>query len=223
MTIKIHHLHVSQSERLPWAAEELNLPYELITYTRAPFLSPPELKALHPSGTAPIIEDTSATPPVKLGESGACIEYLAHRYGSGKLFVPPSAANYADFLYWWHWANATLQPAMLRAFTVRSLGAEERGRKNAEERLERNLGLMDERLKEAEWLAGEEFTAADIMAVFSVGTMRMFYPIDVSGYSGIVGWLGRVGEREAFRRAMQKCDPGMEVLLDGKPPGKPFM
>ena len=96
-------------------------------------------------------------------------------------------------------------------------------RKIAEEKLERNLKMMDERLKANEWLAGSEFTVADIMAGFSTGTMRYFYPIDISQYTGIVAWLGRVGGREAFRRAMERADPGMELLLDGKPPRKPFM
>ena len=56
--ITIHHLGVSQSDRIVWLMEELNLPYELKWYDRgADFLAPPEYRALHPVGTAPIIVD----------------------------------------------------------------------------------------------------------------------------------------------------------------------
>src|SRR5471032_333142 len=56
--LKIHHLGHSQSERIVWLCEELEVPYELEKYTRDPVtqLSPPELKALHPLGAAPLIE-----------------------------------------------------------------------------------------------------------------------------------------------------------------------
>ncbi len=56
--ITIHHLGVSQSDRIVWLMEELNLPYELKWYDRgADFLAPPDYRALHPVGTAPIITD----------------------------------------------------------------------------------------------------------------------------------------------------------------------
>ncbi|MFX9692320.1 glutathione S-transferase N-terminal domain-containing protein, partial [Acinetobacter baumannii] len=52
-----------QSERIVWLCEELGLDYELKHYTRDPgtILSPPELKALHPLGAAPVIEDAVIT------------------------------------------------------------------------------------------------------------------------------------------------------------------
>ncbi|MBU1361557.1 MAG: hypothetical protein KKC79_17415 [Gammaproteobacteria bacterium] len=55
--LKIHHLGHSQSERIVWLCEELALPYELQHHVRdaATQLSPPELKALHPLGAAPVI------------------------------------------------------------------------------------------------------------------------------------------------------------------------
>lgn len=69
------------------------------------------------------------------------------------------------------------------------------------------------RLGEVEFLAGSEFTAADIMIVFTLTTMRYFMPLDLSPYPNILAYLARVGSREAYRRAMQKGDPGMALLL----------
>ncbi|KAF7377471.1 putative glutathione S-transferase [Mycena sanguinolenta] len=103
--LTVYHLNVSQSERIPWLCEELAISYELKTYKRAPNFAPPEYKALHPSGSAPIIQDGDLT----LAESGACMEYIANRYAGGALFLPPTHPAYAQFIYWWHWANGTFQ------------------------------------------------------------------------------------------------------------------
>jgi glutathione S-transferase len=61
------------------------------------------------------------------------------------------------------------------------------------------------------WFAGEEFTAADVMIGFCFTTLRKFEPVDLSEFEGILNWLKRVGEREAYRRAMSKGDPDLDV------------
>ena len=80
-------------------------------------------------------------------------------------------------------------------------------------RLDRALGLVDERLASAAYLAGAELTAADIMIVFTLTTMRNFFPFDLAPYSHIRAYLGRIGKREAYQRAMQKGDPDLVPLL----------
>src|SRR5829696_8372473 len=72
--LTVHHLGKSQSERIVWLCEELGIPYELKIYDRDPVtrLAPPEYKALHPLGAAPVITDGD----VVLAESGAIIEYI---------------------------------------------------------------------------------------------------------------------------------------------------
>jgi glutathione S-transferase len=56
--ITIHHLGVSQSDRVVWLMEELGLPYQLKWYHRkADRLAPDDFLALHPAASAPIIED----------------------------------------------------------------------------------------------------------------------------------------------------------------------
>ena len=86
------------------------------------------------------------------------------------------------------------------------------------ERLAKMLKLLDERVTEHIWLAGDEFTAADIMIIFSLTTMRTFYPYSLDGYQGILGYLERLVGREGFRRARAKADPGLELMIGGKPP-----
>ncbi|KAG7126748.1 Glutathione S-transferase 3 like protein [Verticillium longisporum] len=221
MTLIVHHLHVSMSERIPWLCEELGVPYELKGYDRDRLMAPAEFKALHPAGTAPVIQDGDLT----LAESGACVEYISHKHAQGKLFVPPSRPEYATFLFWWHWSNATLQSALGGALGAYAGGLRkgDPGGAFAFGRSRKALSSMNDRLGRSKWLAGENFTVADLMCVFQVSTFRYFYPIDLGEYEHIVGFLKRVGEREAYQRAMAKSDPGMELVLGSSPPSQPLM
>lgn len=211
--LKIHHLGHSQSERIVWLCEELELPYELVKYTRDSVtrLSPPELKALHPLGTAPVIEHDGTL----LSESGAIVDYILARYGNGRLQVSADHPDFVAYLYWLHFANGTLQPAMLRALTVGRCGlaADHPLQVSVCARLDKIYGLIDERLGEREYLAGE-FTVADVMTVFSLSTMRLFHPVDLGRYPNIRRYLQRIGARPAYRRAMEKGDPDLVPLLN---------
>lgn len=220
MPLTIHHLQVSQSERLPWLCEELNVPYELNLHQRAPIFSPQSIKDLNPLGQAPIIQDGN----LRLAESAACAEYIIHVHGGGKLTLPPSHKNYADYLYWFHFANGTLQPQVLSLLQLSRFDKAGAGSYAAglAERFAKLLKLMDTRLLENEWLAGDEFTAADIMTVFTLTTMRVFYPFDLSEYRGILTYLERVSQREGYKKARAKADPGLELMIAGKPP-QPFV
>ena len=81
-------------------------------------------------------------------------------------------------------------------------------------RLASALEFMNRRLGEADYLAGSELTAADVMMVFSLTTMRSFTPYELKPYPRILAYLRRIGAREAYQRAMGKGDPGMALLLD---------
>lgn len=62
---------------------------------------------------------------------------------------------------------------------------------------------------------GARFSATDIVSVFSLTTMRSFCPLDLGPYPQIRTYLQqRIGVREAYRRSMQKGDPGMAPMLD---------
>ncbi|KAK7962070.1 uncharacterized protein PG986_002895 [Apiospora aurea] len=215
MVLTVHHLQVSQSERIPWLCEELGIPYELKNYQRAPALAPPEYKALHWTGSAPVITDGDLT----LAESGACVQYICEKHGGGRLFPTASHPLYADFLYWFHWANGTFTPSIGRAGMVPDGQASSNpmAAYSKKKRDDMFKGL-DARVRDHDWLAGDEFTAADVMLVFSLTTFRYFVPLDLAPYPNILAYLKRVGEREGYRRAMKKSDPEMELVLGAEAP-----
>lgn len=209
----VHHLGKSQSERIVWLCEELGIPYDLRVYDRDPVtrLAPPEYKALHPMGAAPVITDGDLV----LAESGAIIEYIVAKHGKGRLTLAPDHPDFAQFLFWFHFANGTLQPATGRNMILFRLKLPDdnpilRAMKG---RLDLALGLVEARLARSAFLAGSEFTTADIMVVFTLTTMRLFLPFDLAPYPAILAYLQRIGGRPAYRRAMHKGDPDMAPLL----------
>ena len=117
--LTVHHLGKSQSERIVWLCEELGIPYELKNYARdkVTMLAPPDYKALHHIGAAPVITDGDAV----LAESGAVVEYIIAKYGKGRLTLSADHPDFAPFLYWYHFANGTLQAGMGRLMILNRL------------------------------------------------------------------------------------------------------
>jgi glutathione S-transferase len=143
------------------------------------------------------------------------VEYIIAKYGNGRLAVGPGHPDFASFLYWFHFANGTLQANMGRNMILNRLKlAEDNPMLVATKaRVDRAFDLVDARAGEAEYLAGSEFTSADIMMGFSLTTMRYFLPYDLKRCPNIIRYLGRISQRPAYRRAMAKGDPGMALLL----------
>ena len=212
--ITVYHLGVSQSERIVWLCEELDLPYTLQRYDRDPAtrMAPAEYKALHPMGMAPVIRDGDLV----MAESGAIAEYIIQKYADGRLSVGPRQNNFADYLFWFHFANGTLMPSemgVLRAASFQlKAGDPIMGMLN--KRSELAYSMIEKRLSDAAYFAGDEFTAADIMMLFPLTTMRAFVQRPLDSMPNLRAYLKRIGERPAYRRAMAKGDPGMSPLLN---------
>lgn len=210
--LTVHHLGKSQSERIVWLCEELAIPYELKRYERAPLLAPADYKALHPIGTAPVITDGDLV----LAESGAIVQYIISTHGGGRLALSAGHPDFAHFLYWFHFANGTLQAAMGRCMILARLKlADDNPVLVAQrERLDRAFDLVEARTRDAAYFAGDAFTAADIMMGFSLTTMRYFLPYDLARLPNLRKYLRRIGARPAYQRAMAQGDPGMALLLE---------
>ncbi|MGB7417999.1 MAG: glutathione S-transferase [Erythrobacter sp.] len=209
--LTIHHLHISQSERIIWLCEELGLEYELKLYDRDPQtrLAPPELKQLHPVGIAPVIEDGDLV----LGESGAIVDYIVGKYAPDTPLVP--AADHPDFaqhLYWFHFANATFMTNGMMQIAVTAVGAKMPPPLAA--RVTNAWAQIEARLGEADYFGGGELTTADIMMVFQLTTSRAFNGMGIDDKPNLKAYLQRIGSREAYRRAMAKAEPGFTPKLD---------
>jgi glutathione S-transferase len=204
--ITIHHLGVSQSERIVWLMEELALPYKLKWYDRMPNkAAPPELLKLHPTALAPVIEDNGRV----LTESAVIAEYICHTYAGGKMTVSPSQPNYYDYLYWMHFNNS----AMGLRFTKSVLAAGASGpvadlmREIANRRETQYYTYLNQRLGEAPFLAGQQLTCADILSVFRLTTGILFGARAIDDLPNVVAYVKRIEARPAFQKAMQIAGP----------------
>ena len=211
----VHHLKVSQSERIVWLLEELDLPYELRVYQRDPVtqFAPPELRSVHPLGSAPVLCDRE----IVMAESGAIAEYVLARYGNGRLSVPVTSPQYPDYLYWFHYANASL----MMQIGVNWIAAMAAGQDSdspllptLRERLDRHLEMVEDRLSRSPYFAGSEFTAADIMMHFPFGTMKAFYNVGLDNRPNIKAWLARISSRAGYQRAMKAAGHERDPALD---------
>lgn len=208
--ITIHHLGVSQSDRIVWLMEELGLPYELRWYDRQPdLLSPPEYRALHPAGTAPIITDGDMT----LAESTAIVEYISQRHGGGRLSVPVNSPDYPHYLFWMQFNN-NLQSALFVKVAVQATGAEPDADNlllTAMRRREDGLyRALEERLAVSEYLGGPAFSCADIMSTFNLTSLVELIgarEIDAT-LPNTRAYVDRVTARPAYQKAMAIAGPG---------------
>lgn len=214
--LTIHHLSLSQSERIVWLAEELGIEYDLKLYTRRADnrLAPDEYKALHPMGIAPVITDTRGDDQIVLGESGAIMEYIIARYAPGTPLVPaPGHRDYLDHLFYYHWANATFMTNGMMALVTQFTGAKELPPFVAD-RVRKGWQIVEKRLGEADYFGGSQLTTADIMMGFQLTTSRAMSQMSIDGMPNLQAYLQRIGAREAYQRAMAKCEPGMPPKLD---------
>jgi glutathione S-transferase len=211
--LTVHHLGISQSERIPWLCEELGIAYEFKRYDRDPVtrLAPAAYKALHLDGTAPVITDGNLV----LAESGAIIEYLIAKYGNGKLSVSKDNPAFADHLFWLHYANASFMPNHMGGMFAAMTGAPGDNPMLAliDQRKANSYALIEKYLGRAPYFGGQALSGADINMVFPLTTMRLFVPQDLSGSPNIRAYLQRIGARPAYQRAMAKSEPGMPPLL----------
>ena len=210
--LTVHHLGKSQSERIVWLCEELEIPYELKCYARD---TRPCWRRRLQGAASDRRGARHHRRKLVLAESGAVVEYIIAKYGNGRLTLAPTHPDYAKFLYWFHFANGTLQANMGRNMILNRLKLAEDNPvlMATKTRVDRAFDLVDARCGEADYLAGSAFTSADIMMGFSLTTMRYFLPYDLGRCPNILRYLARIGARPAYRRAMEKGDPGMALLL----------
>jgi len=202
MTIIVHHLEESRSQRVLWLLEELGLDYEVKRYARnaQTRLAPPELKAIHPLGKSPVLEHKGRV----FAESGAIVEYFAESEGGGKLAVPPGDAARADYLYWLHFAEGSAMLPLLLKLYVGMLG--EAGaplmQMRVEPEIDNHLSHANTALGTNDYFVANRFTAADI---------EMSFVLDAAGsrgglerYPNLVRARAANQARPAYQRALER-------------------
>ena len=197
--LKLHHLNNSRSQRILWLLEELGVPYELVKYQRmTPVpLAPPELKAVHPLGKSPVIEDKG----VKIAESGAEVEYIIETYGKGKLMPAKGSADYWPYIEWLHFAEGSaMLPLMLALYTGMLGDGAAPLKPRIDSEIDNHLSYMNNALGAHDFFVGNTLTGADIMLIFVCEAAGA----RLEPYKNLVRYRDAIHARPAYRRSIEK-------------------
>ena len=204
MTLIVHHLNNSRSQRILWMLEELGLPYEIKHYQRdaKTMLAPLELKRVHPLGKSPMLEDDGRI----VIETGAICEYLVEK-ADGKLGPPAHRDDVLRYRQWLHYAEGSMMPPLLVMLVVNRIPLlGKTAAKRIQPMIDVHLNYVESELAQRPWFAGDEMTAADIMMSFPLEAAMSRAGLDGSR-PATIAWIEKVHARPAYRAALAKGGP----------------
>lgn len=183
--------------------EECGLPYGLreVNILRGEQFDPAFL-AISPNNRIPAIVDRDAEGgPLSIFESGAILSYLAEKSGT---LLPRDLHGRYDVLQWVHWQVANLGPMAGQAHHFRMFAREQvpYGVRRYTDEMNRLYGVMQRRLADREFLAGE-YSIADI-ACFPWVVHHEWQGQSLSDFPDVERWFGAVRDRPATKRAYSK-------------------
>lgn len=215
--LTVHHLNQSRSQRVLWALEELNLPYQIVRYQRnANMLAPDSLKKVHPLGKSPVVEDNGHV----IAESGAILEYLQEIGDPENRFKPQDMDGKLQYRFWLHYAEGSLMPLMMIKLVLQMLGKSpvplglrtvgkmlgtgvQKAWLNGQ--IATHANFIESHLAQRPWFAGDTLSMADIQMSFPLFALlsrggNAFLP-------HIVAWKERIEARPAWQLAIEKGGP----------------
>lgn len=215
--ITVHHLENSRSQRILWLLEELGQPYGIRRYARDPktMMAPAELRAVHPLGKSPVVTDGELV----LAESGAIVEYLAERYGDGRLLAAPGTAERRRQTYWLHYAEGSAMPLLLlklvfqrvekapAPFFARPIVKDVAGkalRGFVDPQIALHLDYLEAELGKAAWFGGDSFSVADIQLSFPLEAAAARAGLTAPRWPRLAAFLERIHAMPAYRRALER-------------------
>jgi glutathione S-transferase len=200
--LKIYHMPGSRSMRVIFAAEELQIPYE-VELRRRSELKRPDVLAVNPFGAAPIIEDDS----LKMMESMAILEYLVERHDKEHRLAPAIESPLRPkYLQWFHYAEGSLAPPIIDFLFAsgqwESTPLDVKARDAARFRVDIAVGFVDDALAHSPYMVGEHFTAADIGIYWALMIARFLKAIDFDEMRNVAAYMARIDERPAVKTAL---------------------
>lgn len=201
MSIIVHHLNNSRSQRILWLLEELGLEYEIRHYERDALtnLAPPELKAVHPLGKSPLVEIDGRV----IEESAAIVQTLCERYGRGTWLPAPGTDEALRHLELMHFAEGSaMTPVLLQIYTAKLGEAAAPLAPRIADQLAAHFGYMEHILRPSGHFIGDDWTGADVMLSF---------PAEVAVMQGqgaklpkLAAFVAAIHARPAWQRARAK-------------------
>ncbi len=159
----------------------------------------------NPNSKIPALVDHSGEKPIRVFESGAILLYLAEKFGA---FLPKDAATRAECYSWlfWQMGSAPYLGGGFGHFYAYAPTKIEYAIDRFAMEVKRQLDVLDRRLAESAFLAGDDFTIADMAvypwygglakgALYGAGEF-----LDVTSYKNVQRWTDQIAERPAVKR-----------------------
>ncbi len=161
--------------------------------------------AANPNSKIPVMVDRSGAKPIRVFESGAILLYLAEKFGA---FVPTDAAGRAECLSWlfWQMGSAPYLGGGFGHFYAYAPTKIEYAIDRFAMEVKRQLDVLDRRLAESPYLAGDEYTIADIAVWPWYGALAkgLTYGagefLQVQDYTHVQRWTDQIQQRPAVQR-----------------------
>lgn len=206
-TIVLHGMNSPNVIKVVIALEELGLDYELrhvAVFKGEQFA--PDFLAMNPLGKVPVLEDARVGQP--LAESGAILLWLAEREGR---FLPTSQPARAEVMQWLMVQMANVGP-MLGQFTHFNLvpaGSQPYAHGRYGAIAAKLYRLLDDRLTGREWLAGGDYSVAD-MAMQPWAYYLERHGFAAEAHPALVEWRTRIAARPAVQRAVARASEAFD-------------
>jgi GSH-dependent disulfide-bond oxidoreductase len=203
--IELHTTPTANGYKVSIMLEETGLPYRAVAYdlTRGDHMKP-EYLARNPVGRVPLIidDDTASGKPLTVYGSAACLLYLAEK---SRRFMPAGAEGRARVYQWLGTISSDVGPAYSGQFVFNVMAPEKLPWAISfyDKLCARMLGAVEEQLKQTTYLAGEDYTIADVLAYPVAAVSMKRYPGTLQGHPAIARWSAAVGARTGTQRGMK--------------------
>ena len=160
---------------------------------------------INPNSKIPVLVDQSNGNPIRIFESGAIMIYLAEKFGA---FFPEGAADRAECLSWLFWqvGSAPFLGGGFGHFYAYAPEKIEYAINRYAMEVKRQMDVLDRRLAESQFVAGDEYTIAD-MAIWpwygALAKGQLYESgefLQVQEYTHVLRWTNQIAQRPAVRR-----------------------
>ncbi|CAF0913619.1 unnamed protein product [Adineta steineri] len=216
-SITVYWLNESRADRIIFLLEELELPYVIEKFERgSDKLAPEELKNIHPLGKSPVIKDGDRV----VAESGFIIDYLINKYGTNKNLKPTNEDDLFQYNYFLHYIEGSLMPILVTKYiflllqkqapwiikpVVNGICSKMDGLFIGPN-IRTHLNFIEGELTKRKWLAGEQFSGADIQASFALEMLLKRSGVKEEEAPNLTRYITAMRERSAYKRAMEKVE-----------------
>jgi glutathione S-transferase len=202
--VTIHHLRIGRSIFTVWLMEELGMQYGLKEYLRDPktMRSQADLKAIHPLGKSPVIEDDGLV----LAESGAITTYLLEKFDPEHKFSPrrEDLKAWATYSQWLHYSEGSVfAPLLIQLLLTRDDAPSAVLNSFSQAEIKLHLDNIATQLGNNEFILGDNISGADFGISYAVSMANRLGKLE--GHPTLQAYIERNMTRPAFKAALERA------------------